>query len=272
MRGPRDHRLGTLAWTFAVPLQELRAHVQRPDQDAHGASAQEREMARSRQSDDRGQEPGEDRRTLRRSPNDSLPLAASVSPRARFRQAPDAERDRRGGRDLHPRILHGPMVRPAAKGAEARRNGQTSRPSPGQYSRSRRPRPEGRDLRRRPAASKSTALRWEPRSPASSRRATISSATAAGRSPLSLARRGFPSTPRRRRGKPTAGSGAPAHQYRQRLQHSRLKQWLTRFNGVATKNLPNYLGWRPRPRSPRRSTGSHPTGSKALSETESTNT
>src|SRR5271165_2973219 len=26
--------------------------------------------------------------------------------------------------------------------------------------------------------------------------------------------------------------------------HSRLKQWLSRFNGVATKNLPNYLGWR----------------------------
>ena len=26
--------------------------------------------------------------------------------------------------------------------------------------------------------------------------------------------------------------------------HSRLKQWLARFNGVATKNLPNYLGWR----------------------------
>jgi hypothetical protein len=26
--------------------------------------------------------------------------------------------------------------------------------------------------------------------------------------------------------------------------HSRLKQLLTRFNGVATKNLPSYLGWR----------------------------
>ena len=31
--------------------------------------------------------------------------------------------------------------------------------------------------------------------------------------------------------------------------HSRLKQWLNRFNGVATKNLPSYLGWRTRPRS-----------------------
>lgn len=26
--------------------------------------------------------------------------------------------------------------------------------------------------------------------------------------------------------------------------HGRLKQWMRRFNGVATKNLPNYLGWR----------------------------
>ena len=26
--------------------------------------------------------------------------------------------------------------------------------------------------------------------------------------------------------------------------HGRLKQWLNRFNGVATKNLPHYLGWR----------------------------
>src|ERR1700731_821076 len=29
--------------------------------------------------------------------------------------------------------------------------------------------------------------------------------------------------------------------------HGRLKQWLSRFNGVATKNLPNYLGWRRAP-------------------------
>jgi transposase-like protein len=26
--------------------------------------------------------------------------------------------------------------------------------------------------------------------------------------------------------------------------HARLKEWLNRFHGVATKNLPNYLGWR----------------------------
>ncbi len=26
--------------------------------------------------------------------------------------------------------------------------------------------------------------------------------------------------------------------------HGRLKEWLRRFRGVATRNLPNYLGWR----------------------------
>lgn len=26
--------------------------------------------------------------------------------------------------------------------------------------------------------------------------------------------------------------------------HSRFKRWLERFHGVATKYLPNYLGWR----------------------------
>ena len=35
----------------------------------------------------------------------------------------------------------------------------------------------------------------------------------------------------------------PPHQQCQRLPQP-LKQWLNRFNGVATKNLPSYLGWR----------------------------
>jgi hypothetical protein len=59
----------------------------RRSSDADGASAQEGEMARSRQSDDRGQEPGEDRGALRRSSDDGLPLATSVSARASCQQA-----------------------------------------------------------------------------------------------------------------------------------------------------------------------------------------
>jgi hypothetical protein len=37
--------LGPFAWAFAVSLQELRAHLQRADQDADGASSQEGKMA-----------------------------------------------------------------------------------------------------------------------------------------------------------------------------------------------------------------------------------
>ena len=44
-------------------------------------------------------------------------------------------------------------------------------------------------------------------------------------------------------GKPTA-EAPHLHINNVNAYHSRLKQWLNRFNGVATKNLPNYLGWR----------------------------
>jgi hypothetical protein len=44
-------------------------------------------------------------------------------------------------------------------------------------------------------------------------------------------------------GKPTP-EAAHLHINNVNAYHSRLKQWLRRFNGVATKNLPNSLGWR----------------------------
>ena len=47
---------------------------------------------------------------------------------------------------------------------------------------------------------------------------------------------------------PSPGKPAPEaphlHINNVNAYHSRFKQWLNRFNGVATKNLPNYLGWR----------------------------
>jgi hypothetical protein len=86
--------LGPLARTFAVSLQELRAHLQCADQDADGASAQEGEMARSSARDDRGQKPGQDRGALRRPSDDAVSLATSVSARPRKRQAPRLKRDR----------------------------------------------------------------------------------------------------------------------------------------------------------------------------------
>ena len=46
-------------------------------------------------------------------------------------------------------------------------------------------------------------------------------------------------------GKPTA-EAPHLHINNVNAYHSRLKQWLNRFNGVATKNLSSYLGWPPR--------------------------
>jgi hypothetical protein len=48
--------------------------------------------------------------------------------------------------------------------------------------------------------------------------------------------------------------------------HGRLKQRLARFNGVATKNLPNHLGWR-RALEAWVTNSLRQTGSKAQSET-----
>ena len=73
--------------------------------------------------DDRGQEPGQDRGAVRRSSDDGVPLATSVSARAGCQQAAKLKRDRRGGRDLRPRILQGPMVRSAARATQTRRQG-----------------------------------------------------------------------------------------------------------------------------------------------------
>ena len=53
--------------------------------------------------------------TVRRSSDDGVPLAASVSARACRQQAAKLKRCRRSGRNLHPRILQRPVVRPAAR-------------------------------------------------------------------------------------------------------------------------------------------------------------
>ena len=138
-------------------------------------------------------------------------------------------------------ILQGPMVRSAAPCAQTRRQGQASGALSGQYSRSRRPRPEGRDLRR---------------GPASGRRGFLGRALAGvvtrdnhligdgGRPIAAFARRaGIPFHAVLAPGKP-APQAPHLHINNVNAYHGRLKQWLNRFNGVATKNLPNYLGWR----------------------------
>ena len=49
----------------------------------------------------------------------------------------------------------------------------------------------------------------------------------------------------RKRGTKAPGTGMDPEHYpeRQCLPQTRLKEWLERFHGVATKDLPHYLGW-----------------------------
>ena len=235
-----DRRLGPLGRAVAIPLQELRTHVQRLDQNAHGASAQEGEVARSRPGDDRGQEPGEDRETVRRPSDHRVPLAASVPARARRRQASQFERMSRRMRpsSSNPSRAAGPTCR-ARRVSEA--NGPASGPLSGQHSRPRRPRPERRDLRRCTAAGRQ---RLDRRGADGRRYARKSSrrrwrqAVGRLRQPSQHPFHAVPSP-----GKP-APETPHLHINNVNAYHGRLKQWLNRFNGVATKNLPSYLGWR----------------------------
>ena len=151
--------------------------------------------------------------------DDGLPLAASVSPRARTLRR-IVEADERPSSSNRSRTA-GPTCRARrANGAERQGiRGSIRTTSPSSSPATGRARPSTRSCLR------STALQWEARSPASSRRPIISSATAGRRSPLSPAKPGFRSTPCRRRANQPPRRLTP-HQQRQRLP------------------LPSYLGWR----------------------------
>ena len=78
LREPRNRRLGPVGRAVAVSLQSLPAHLQHADQNADGAPAQEGQVGRSCPGDDRGQEPGRDRGTVRRASDNGVSLAASA--------------------------------------------------------------------------------------------------------------------------------------------------------------------------------------------------
>jgi hypothetical protein len=102
------------------------------------------------------------------------------------------------------------------------------------------PTTERRDFRRGPVSSRQRFDRGRPRQRDHARQSP-------GRRRRQGDRRFRPqsrdSVPRRANaGKVDSRGAAPAHLVN--AYHGRLKQWLYRFNGVATKNLPNYPGWR----------------------------
>ena len=132
---------------------------------------------------------------------------------------------------------------PAAPCAQTRRQGQASGALSGQYSRSRRPRPEGRDLRRGPAPGrrgfhrKSACRRGHTGQPSDRRRRRTANRR--------LRPQSRDSVPRGARARKASPQAPHLHINTVNAYHGRLKQWLNRFNGVAAKNLPNLsLRWR----------------------------
>ena len=178
------------------------------------------------------------RGALRNPFDDGVSLASSVSARPCKRQAPELQ-NRRSGRNLRSRILQGPTADLPRK---ARRRGGTAR-HPGLHqdnipilvARDRSSATFDAILAQVDGASVSLALA-EIVTPANH---LISDG---GKAIATFARRAgiaFHTVP-------SPGKPSPAaphlHINNVNAYHGRLKQWLNRFNGVATKNLPNYLG------------------------------
>ena len=198
-------------------------------------------MARSRQSDDRRQEPGEDRGALRRSSDDGLPLAASVSARSRRRQAPKLSGIVEADETF---ILESFKGRWSDLPRKARKRGGTAR-HPGLHQ-DNIPVLVARD---RKGATFDAVL---PQVDGASIGAALAGVVTpgnhligdGGKAIAAFARRaGIPFHAVPAPGKPTP-EAPHLHINNVNAYHGRLKQWLSRFNGVATKNLPNYLGWR----------------------------
>jgi hypothetical protein len=178
---------------------------------------------------------------VRHSSDDGVSLAPSVSARAFFRQAARFARNRRGGRNFRPGIFQG---RWSDRRRATRNRGGTAR-HPGSYQ-DNIPVLVARDRKGATFDAVLPQVDW----------ASIGAALAGvvtqdnnligdgGRPIAAFARRaGIPFHAVLAPGKP-APEAPHLHINNVNAYHSRLKQWLARFNGVATNNLPNYLGWR----------------------------
>ena len=168
--------------------------------------------------------------------------------RHRFLRAPGSDkprsvkRDRRSGRNLHPGVFQGPLVRLAAQGPQARRNGPEHAGLyqdniPVLVARDRKGATFDAVLPQVDGASVSLALAGVV-TPGNHLIGDGGKAIAAFARKAGIPFHAVPAP-----GKPDP-KAPHLHINNVNAYHGRLKQWLNRFNGVATKNLPNYLGWR----------------------------
>ena len=180
-------------------------------------------------------------RLCRVHPTHGVPLAAPLSRLARVGQAMDADRNCRGGRDVYPGIVQRQAIRSSPPGAQARRQGGASGRILRKHSHPRRARPPRGHFRRRVAQCRPRLDRCRARGRRHARK------------PVHLRRRpshrrlrpqGENPRPCRARAGQAASEAPHIHINNVNAYHGRLKEWMRRFHGVATKNLPNYLGWR----------------------------
>ena len=198
-------------------------------------------MARPRPGDARGNKPRQGRGVLRRPPDHGVPLATPVSGFARLGQAQDADRHRRGGRDLHPGIVQGPALRssrrPRRRGGKAKHPGLYFETIPILVARDRQGATVDAVLPNVDSASIAAAFDG-----------LVTPANRfvcdGGKAIVAFARRAnIPVHLVPAPGKPSP-EAPDLHINNVNAYHGRLKEWMRRFHGVATKNLPNYLGWR----------------------------
>ena len=216
--------------TFNALTKTPMAHLRKKDK-----------LGRSRAGHDRGQELGQDRGTVRRPSNNGVSLAASVSPRASVRQAPGAAGIVEADETFVLELLKGrwsDLLRKARKrGGKARHPGLHQDNVPILVARDRSGATFDAVLPQVDGASIAAALTGV-MTPANHLVGD------GGRAIAAFARRaGIPFHAVPSPGKPSP-EAPHLHINNVNAYHSRFKQWLRRFNGVATKNLPNYLGWR----------------------------
>ena len=206
-------------------------------------------------------------RSLWRSSDDRLSLASPVSRLACDGQAQSADRHRRGRRDLPPQSFKGRRSdlprKPRKRGGSAKHPGLYQENIPVLVARDRKGATFDAVLPQVDSASIGAAL-------AGVVTCENHLVCDGGRALAAFARKAkIPLHAVPAPGKPTA-EAPHLHLNNVNAYHGRLKQWLNRFNGVATKNLPNYLGWR-RALEAWAISQPHKTGSKAPSATDPTN-
>jgi ISXO2-like transposase domain len=225
----------------ASGLRRLPAQLQRADGNTIGPSAPEGEMGGSDGGPDNRRMLGQSGGTLRRRRLNRVPLAPPVSLCAGARQAGPTHRDRRSRRDLCFGIVQGKraaLPRPARKrSGKASKRGLSAEQIPVLVARDRTGQTTDAVLAKLDRASVSAVLAGvvtpENQLCFDGGRAIVSFARKAKIPCCILPKPGGP--------RPEAPN---LHINNVNGYHSRLKEWLRPFHGVATEYLDHYLSWR----------------------------